>query len=261
MTQLLRLKPGMKVADVGCGIGDPLVTIARATGASITGINNNAHQIARGKKLVHKARLGGSCRFLLANFMDVPLEDGYFDAIYAFESICHAPDTDLLFHELYRLLKPGGEIAAIDWCLTERFDEGDERHRDIRDRIELGNATFDLRTTQQQVFAAQGAGFDIIAASDLLATEGDECTPWYMALQSRDFSLSSIARMPVGRRITTAVVGVLERLRIAPLEMAEAAQILNIVADALVEGGETGIMTPGFLVHARKPGSASASSI
>ena len=45
----------------------------------------------------------------------------------------------------------------------------------------------------------------------------------------------------------------LERLRIAPAGTGEAARLLNMAADALVEGGETGIFTPSFLVHARKP--------
>ena len=48
---LLRLKPGMRVADIGCGVGGPLVTIGRSTGASIVGLNFNAHQIARPRQL------------------------------------------------------------------------------------------------------------------------------------------------------------------------------------------------------------------
>jgi sterol 24-C-methyltransferase len=33
--------------DVGCGVGGPMRAIARFTGARITGINNNAYQLAR----------------------------------------------------------------------------------------------------------------------------------------------------------------------------------------------------------------------
>ena len=57
--ELLRLKPGMHVADIGCGIGGPLVSIARATGASITGINFNSHQIRRGEDRVRRAGQAG----------------------------------------------------------------------------------------------------------------------------------------------------------------------------------------------------------
>ncbi len=250
--ELLQLKPGMKVADIGCGVGGPLVTIGKATGASITGLNFNAHQIARGEQLVRKAGLDGTCGFLLANFMDVPLEDGHFDAIYSFEAICHAPDTGLLFKELYRLLKPGGEIAAVDWCLTERFDQSDPTHCDIRDRIEFSNATPDLLTPQQQLDTMKGAGFEILSATDQ-AAESDPKTPWYMALQGRDVSLASLARIPAGRRLTAGVTAMLEKMRIAPSGTSEASQLLNVAADSLVEGGELGLFTPSFLVHARKP--------
>ena len=112
--ELLRLGPGMRVADVGCGVAGPLVTIGKATGASIVGLNYNAYQVARSDVLIGKAGLESTCSALQANFMDVPLEDGHFDAMYSFEAICHAPDTLALFRELYRLLRPGGEIAAVD---------------------------------------------------------------------------------------------------------------------------------------------------
>ena len=211
---LLRLKPHMEVADLGCGVGGPMITIARATGASITGINFNAYQIAQGEQRVAKAGLDKTCRFLFANFMHVPLEDAVFDAIYAFESVCHAPNNLLLFGELYRLLKPGGEIAIVDWCFTDRYDGADPRHRDIRDRIETTNAVPKLLTTEQEIESVRNAGFEIIQAVDQQAADGDPRAPWYMALQGRDLSLSSLARIPAGRRVTATVTKLLERLRV-----------------------------------------------
>ncbi len=250
--RLLGLRPGMQVADIGCGVGGPLATIARATGASITGLNNNAQQITRGERLLRKAGLEGRCRFLFADFMQVPLPDCHLDAAYSFDAMCHAPDTGQLFCEIFRLLRPGGEVAAVDWCLTERFDAGDGRHRDVRERIEFGNATPNLLTTLDQVDAAEAAGFEVLAATDQ-ATTSDLDTPWYISLQGRDFSFSSLARTPIGRTCTAAVTRVLESLRVAPAGTSEAAQLLNVAADALVEGGELGIFTPSFLVHVRKP--------
>lgn len=252
VARLLRLRPGMQVLDVGCGVGGPLVTIGKATGASVTGLNINARQIARGERRVRKAGLQDSCRFLLTDFMNVPVEDGGFDAAYSFEAICHAADTARTFRELFRLLRPGGEVATVDWCLTERFDETDAHHRDVRARIEFGNATPNLLTTRRQVEAARSAGFEIVTATDQ-AVESDPRTPWYMGLQGRDRRLSSLARAPAARRATAAVTAVLERLRILPLGVSAAARLLNVAADALVEGGELGIFTPSFLVHARKP--------
>lgn len=252
IARTLRLRTGMRVADVGCGVGGPLVTVARASGANVTGINVNARQIAVGERLLRKSGLTGKCGFLLADFLDVPVEDGYFDAAYSFEALCCAEHREPVYGELFRLLRPGGEIASVNWCLTDRFNAANQRHRDVRRRIESANATPNLLTTSGETDAARAAGFNILATVDQ-ATASDPRTPWYMALQGRDLSFSSFARTPAGRTFTAAATRVLERLRIAPAGTSEAAGLLNVAADALVEGGELGIFTPSFLIHARKP--------
>ncbi|MXX29356.1 MAG: methyltransferase domain-containing protein [Gammaproteobacteria bacterium] len=251
--QLLGLGPGMEVGDIGCGVGGPLIRIAQATGANITGVNLNDYQIRRGQNRLQRAGLSGSCRLLHADFMDVPLPDCAFDALYSFEAVCHAPNRRLAFREFHRLLKPGAEAAIVDWCLTDAFDVSNSRHNEIRERIERANATPELAIAGEYVDAVQSAGFEVIEAVDQQARHGDPASPWYMALQGRDFSLSSFARIPAGRAFTALLTRALERIRIAPAGASEAARTLNVAADALVEGGELGIFTPSFLIHARKP--------
>ncbi len=259
VAELMELGPGMQVADLGCGVGGPLINIAKTTGANVTGMNLNAHQISRAESAVRRAGLQETCSFLLANFMDVPLEDGHFDAAYSYEAICHAPHKDRCFQEFHRLLRPGGQIALTEWCLTEHFDPNDPVHRDIRDRVELTNAVPNMLTTSRHVDAMREAGFEILSTRDQ-AFDSDPEWPWYRALQGRDFSLASFARAPAGRSLTAAVTRLLELLRIAPAGTGEAARILNVAADALVEAGEAGIFTPCFLVHARKPGGDASGS-
>uniref|UniRef100_A0A0E0HLX8 SAM-dependent methyltransferase Erg6/SMT-type domain-containing protein n=1 Tax=Oryza nivara TaxID=4536 RepID=A0A0E0HLX8_ORYNI len=60
----LGVKPGMKVLDVGCGIGGPLREIAKFSLASVTGLNNNEYQITRGKELNRVAGVSGTCDFV-----------------------------------------------------------------------------------------------------------------------------------------------------------------------------------------------------
>ncbi len=102
----LGLKRGMKVLDVGCGIGGPLREIARFSLTSVTGLNNNEYQISRGKELNRLAGLSESCNFVKADFMQMPFSDNTFDAIYAIEATCHAPDAVGCYKEIYRVLKP-----------------------------------------------------------------------------------------------------------------------------------------------------------
>ena len=250
VAQLLDLGPGTKVADIGCGVGGPAINIAKATGANVTGLNFNAYQIARCRSAARRAGLERTCDFLLANYLDVPLADGCFDAAYSFEAICHAPDRELCVAELRRLLKPGGQIALTEWCLTDLFDGDDPVHRDIRDRVEFGNATPHLPMASEFVAAIEAAGFEVLSTQDQ-ALESDPDSPWYRSLQARDFSLTSLARIPAGRWFTARATALLERLRVAPAGTGEASRMLNDAADALVEAGEAGIFTPCFLVHAR----------
>lgn len=230
--KLLRLVPGMEVADIGCGVGGPLVSIGRATGANIVGINVNLQQIRRGRELVRRAGLTSTCSFLYSDFMDVPLEDGTFDALYSIEAICHAPDKHKALQEVFRLMKPGSEAALIDWSLTDAFDSSNRCHSEVRDQIERNNATPELMNIGNYVEAVRLVGFEVIESKDQQATEGDPATPWYMALQGRDFSLSSFARSPIGRNFVAATTRILERLKLAPTSTSEASRLLNAAADA-----------------------------
>lgn len=252
VAKLLNLGPGMIVGDAGCGVGGPLLHIAGSSGASVIGLNISELQIRRGRASIRKAGLEDRCDIVQANFMDLPQEESCFDAMYSFEAVCHAPDRAQAFSEIYRTLKPGGEFVIVDWVLTDKYDDADSRHKDVRSRFEYANATPDLFSEQQQVDCIRGAGFEILHASDY-ALGSDPETPWYFSLEGKDWSFSSLARTPAGRGFTAFVTRYLEMLRIAPSGTSDTAKFLNIAADALVEAGQLGIFTPSYLVHARKP--------
>jgi sterol 24-C-methyltransferase len=243
----------MKVADIGCGVGGPLIDIAAATGARIVGVNINQRQLQRGSDLVRRAGLSDSCSFVNADFADVPYEESSFDALYSIEAICHAPDERRVFRELLRLLKPAAEAVIIDWTLTDKYDCSNPQHNEIRARIERNNATPDLSTTGEYVEGLRETGFEVIDAYDQQAVEGDPLIPWYTALQGRGFTLTSFARTPFGRAFIARFTGLLEASRLAPAGTSEVSRVLIGAGDALAEAGKLGIFTPSFLVHARKP--------
>ena len=66
---LMGLKPGMKVLDVGCGIGGPAREIAKLIGCEIVGISINQRQIDRAILLTEQAGLSSKCTFVRGDFL------------------------------------------------------------------------------------------------------------------------------------------------------------------------------------------------
>ena len=247
----MALKPGMRVLDVGCGVGGPMAALARNTGASFVGLNNNAYQIERAK--AHTRDVRSLCSFIHGDYMQIPDGDERYDAAIAIESMPHAPDKTAAFRELFRVLRPGACLAGYDWCLTEDFDPRDAEHLRIKEAIVEGNALPDLPLAPEIDTALRTAGFELVECDDR-ASASDPTTPWYRALQARDLTLRSIPRTPVGRALTTLVTRVGEKLRVFPEGTTAVNALLDRTAHALVEGGKAGIFTPMYFFLARKPG-------
>ncbi len=252
----LAIKPGMQVLDLGCGVGGPMANLARHTGASFVGININAHQVERGK--FHTKDVSSQCSFICSDFMQIPATNESYDAAFAIESMPHAPNKAAAYREVMRVLRPGGCFAGYEWCLTDVYNPNSEKHQRIREDIEIGNALPYLASTLEVCSALREAGFDLLEARNR-APESDPQTPWYRPLQGLDFSISSIPRAPVGRTLTNLTLRVGERLHLFPKGSRMVSTLLNRAADALVDGGVTGIFTPMFFFLARKPDLSNAS--
>lgn len=248
----LGLRPGHKVLDVGCGVGGPMRAIARFSGASIDGLNNNDYQLSKLARYNDAAKLGATCRGIKGDFMALDLPDATYDAAYAVEATCHAPDKVGVFSEIFRVLKPGGAFAAYEWCLTDRYDARDARHRQIKRDIETGDSLPDIATMPDVIRALEAAGF-VVEASEDVALRSDAATPWYQPLKGDKLSVTGARRSIPGRFVSNRMVWLLERLKIAPSGSGAVSDMLNLGADALIAGGESGIFTPCFYVRARKP--------
>ena len=70
------LRPGMRVLDVGCGVGGPAREIAQFTDTRIVGLNNNEFQLGRARKYTRRAGLENSVTFVKGDFMKLSEQFG-----------------------------------------------------------------------------------------------------------------------------------------------------------------------------------------
>ena len=63
------LREGMRVLDVGCGVGGPAREMAKFAGCNIVGLNNNDYQIERASVYAAKEGLSQQLSFTKGDFM------------------------------------------------------------------------------------------------------------------------------------------------------------------------------------------------
>ncbi|MCQ8771263.1 SAM-dependent methyltransferase [Streptomyces telluris] len=124
MTDRLQVDESHRVLDVGCGVGQPAMRIARRTGAQVTGISVSRGQVARATALAEAAGLRDRVEFRYADAMRLPFEDNSFDAAIAIESIFHMPDREQVFREIRRVLRPGGRLVLTDFFERDPIPAG-----------------------------------------------------------------------------------------------------------------------------------------
>lgn len=106
--RLMGLKPGMRILDVGCGWGGPLVYLCKKYGVSGHGITISPMAIPVAENRARK--YGVNATFEVVHWKNLrSLQQ--FDCIYSDEVIVHFNDLDGFFKKANQLLKPGGVMV------------------------------------------------------------------------------------------------------------------------------------------------------
>ena len=250
----LRLKEGMTVIDVGCGVGGPMRRVARESGARVVCLNNNEQQLEKAKRRNVEAGLDHMADYAHCSFMDMSrFGPDSFDAGYAIESTCHAPDKKGAFAEIFRVLKPGALFWGQEMCLTNKFDPNSARHRAIERELMHGIALNGIATFAEVDRALEAVGFEVIEGMDR-ATQEDPYTPWYQPMEGETGTFRNLLRRtPAGRKAMIGMVKLTEAVGLFPKGSNTVVRLMDRTAEAYVAGGKTGIFTPLYCFLARKP--------
>lgn len=107
----LRLAPGERFLDIGCGWGALVVRAAQRFGVNALGITLSQNQYDYARARIRELGLDGRCEVRLLDYRDVP-EEGGFDKIASVGMFEHVglKNFPLYFGKIFRLLKPGGLV-------------------------------------------------------------------------------------------------------------------------------------------------------
>ena len=107
-------RPGMRLLDIGCGIGGAARYFASEHGCQVTGIDLSAEYAAVANALAARVGLSERVSCRQGSALALPFEPGSFDGAYMFHVGMNIEDKAKLFREVRRVLTPAGVFGIYD---------------------------------------------------------------------------------------------------------------------------------------------------
>jgi SAM-dependent methyltransferase len=119
LAHLAELQPDMHVLDVGSGLGGPARFIAENFGCTVTGVDLSEAYVDAARYLTERTGQSGQISFIVANALELPFDDGAFDAVFLQHVAMNISDRAGLYREIRRILSPNGRFATYDVVLKD----------------------------------------------------------------------------------------------------------------------------------------------
>jgi tocopherol O-methyltransferase len=162
LSDRLRLAPGQRVCDIGCGYGATARYLAERHGLDVTGVTISPVQAQRAQS---QAVAAGSVSISLQDWLSNSFPPESFDRAYAVESSEHMPDKQRFFDEAYRTLKPNGLFAVCAWLSRDEPLPWEVRH--LLEPICSEGRLPGMGDEADYRRLAEQAGFDVVQVEDL----------------------------------------------------------------------------------------------
>ena len=178
------------VLDIGCALGGFDVLLAQKYGARMIGLDVEAALVEEGQQRVAEAGLADRIDLRLYSPGPLPFPEAYFDVVFGKDSWIHIEDKRGFFAEVYRVLKPGGVLAAGDWLRSER-----PYNDDMRYFFKMEGLTYHMDTLENYGRILRDTGFINVQLTDIHEEYRRMAHKEYRQLQeSADFFIPRIGQ-------------------------------------------------------------------
>ncbi|MBT3256948.1 MAG: methyltransferase domain-containing protein [Deltaproteobacteria bacterium] len=123
---LLKLKPGQRILEVGCGTGEDARTLAEKVqpGGEVIAIDTSREMIAEARKRALRESL--NIDFKVGNVTSLDFDSNSFDRCHIERTLIHNFDPRKALQEMIRVLRVGGLIVAFEGDLDSNILDSSE---------------------------------------------------------------------------------------------------------------------------------------
>lgn len=108
------------VLDVAIGTADLTIEmLKRGKAEQVTGLDLSEQMMAIGKMKVERKKWNDKVSFIYGNAQSMPFDDASFDGVTCAYGCRNFSDLDAGLNEMYRVLKPGGQVTILEFSYPE----------------------------------------------------------------------------------------------------------------------------------------------
>jgi phosphoethanolamine N-methyltransferase len=154
----LKLAPGARVLDVGCGLGGSAFVMAAEFGLRVDGIDLSRNMLRLAQRKLDAKDLSGEVALQWGDCLELDCAQRY-DAVYSRDVFLHIADKQRLFARLFAALRPAGKLLFTDYCC------GPQPWSDAFDAY-VQERNYTLHTPAEYAELIAAAGFEQVRAKD-----------------------------------------------------------------------------------------------